>query len=171
MKALSEFAVRPAVAQDLEQILSLNRSIESLPHWAAANYRATIAGTPAQPLRCLFIAESEGRLCGLAAGVVHAIAGDCWAELEAVGVAPAMQQRGLGRKLCQTVIAWCRLQGAAHIDLEVRSRSLVPIALYRDLGFEDAGRRLAYYRNPTDSALLMRLVLVHGPTLTNLPAS
>lgn len=159
---MSKTAIRLAVADDLDAIVSLARSIESLPHWAVSDYRAALAGKSAQPTRCLFVAEVEGRIHGFAGGVVHSVAGECWAELETVGVAPAMQRRGLGRELCRAVIAWCQSQGAAHIDLEVRSQSLGPMALYRELGFAATGRRRAYYRDPADDAVLMCLDLQHG---------
>jgi ribosomal-protein-alanine N-acetyltransferase len=43
--------------------------------------------------------------------------------------------------------------------LEVRAGSLGAIALYRQLGFSEVGRRPAYYRNPEDDAVLMQASL------------
>lgn len=159
MNASPEITIRSAVAGDIEAVLVLDRSIDLLPHWPIAEYRVVVAGPASEPLRCLFVAESDGKLCGLVSGVLHVIAGDCFAELESVGVVASMQRQGLGRKLCDLVVAWSVFHDASHLDLEVRSRSEGAIALYRELGFESIGTRSAYYRDPMDSAILMRLDL------------
>ena len=66
---------------------------------------------------------------------------------------------GWGGRLCGAVIEWCREQGAAAVELEVRAASEGAIALYRGLGFVAVGRRPGYYREPVDDAVLMRLDL------------
>jgi ribosomal-protein-alanine N-acetyltransferase len=45
------------------------------------------------------------------------------------------------------------------LELEVRAGSGGAIALYAGLGFVVAGRRVGYYREPVEDALLMRLDL------------
>ena len=54
------------------------------------------------------------------------------------------------------------LHGAAQsalqgIFLEVRESNIAAIALYQKFGFQIAGRRPSYYRNPEENALLMHL--------------
>jgi [ribosomal protein S18]-alanine N-acetyltransferase len=79
-----------------------------------------------------------------------------WAELESVAVAPAARREGVGKALCEEVFAWCKREGAKEISLEVRSQNAAAIALYRSLGFEAAGVRRGYYRDPEDDAILMQ---------------
>jgi ribosomal-protein-alanine N-acetyltransferase len=135
-----------------------------LPHWTKANYEealnATQKGDAASAVRrCFLVAESSGVIAGFAVGSATAISVEAVAELESVAVAEAFRGAGIGRALCAAVIAWARGIGATAIELEVRSRSAAPLSLYRSLGFTESGRRAAYYRDPVDDALLMRLEL------------
>jgi len=80
-------------------------------------------------------------------------------ELESVAVEGAARRMGLGRALCGVVIEWCKRQGAAVVELEVRAGSGGAIALYSGLGFVVTGRRGGYYQRPAEDAILMRLDL------------
>jgi ribosomal-protein-alanine N-acetyltransferase len=153
MTSAGEGQIRLAVVEDLDAILLLDRAIENLPHWPVAEYRTALVETWQ---RCLFVAEVEGRLVGVAVGVVTVIAGECSAELETVGIAESARRQGLGRQLCVAVISWSQARGAVRLDLEVRSQNPGAIALYRELEFESVGVRKGYYRNPVDDAVLMR---------------
>jgi ribosomal-protein-alanine N-acetyltransferase len=106
--------------------------------------------------RCFFVAVAEGRLLGFAVGKVI---GSSVAELESVAVEAAARRGGVGKALCRAVVAWCRGQGVAAVELEVRAGSAGAIALYAGLGFLVAGRRVGYYLAPVEDALLMRLDL------------
>lgn len=111
--------------------------------------------------RCLFVAEEgageERRVIGFAAGRAVDAAGEVVGELENVAVAEEVRRGGTGEALCEAVIEWCKAAGAGGVELEVRSKNAVAIALYRRLGFVEEGRRRAYYREPVDDAVLMRL--------------
>lgn len=162
MRVPGEVRFRLASDEDIEAVVRLDRTLDTLPHWPAAEYRTAIAGGHPQRLRCLFVAELGGEIVGLAVGRVDRIAGECVAELESVGVARSAQRQGIGRELCRSVIGWCRSQGASHLDLEVRSQSAGAVALYGELGFVTEGKRRSYYRDPADDAILMRLDLKLG---------
>ena len=47
----------------------------------------------------------------------------------------------------------------AFVTLEVRVSNTPAVSLYRKFGFEDVGRRPAYYTLPTEDALLMTKIL------------
>ncbi len=74
----------------------------------------------------------------------------------------AARRVGVGRALCEAVIDWCRGQGAAAMELEVRAGGGGAIALYAGLGFVAVGQRQGYYREPVEDALLMRLEFARG---------
>jgi ribosomal-protein-alanine N-acetyltransferase len=166
MSTPGEVSIRLARADEIDAIVHLDRTLDTLPHWPAAEYRTAIAGHDPQRLRCLFVADRVSdrgsQIVGLAVGRVDHIAGEYSGELESVGVALSAQRRGIGRELCLKVIDWCQSKGASHVDLEVRSRSAGPISLYGQLGFAVAGKRRNYYRDPSDDAILMRLDLKPG---------
>ena len=164
MQPLGEVSFRLANVGDIEAIVLLDRILDTLPHWPAAEYRAALAGHDPQRLRCVFVADSVSQIVGLAVGRVDRIAWECSGELESAGVAASAQRRGIGRELCLKVIDWCQSQGASHLNLEVRSQSAGAVALYRQLGFLVVGKRRNYYRDPADDAILMRLDLKPGQT-------
>jgi [ribosomal protein S18]-alanine N-acetyltransferase len=151
--------VRLANAEDLDDVIRLERAIAEAPHWAEAEYAAMLAPASDAVRRCLFVAESEPGLIGFAVGKVIGIGEESSSELESVAVGTLVRRAGVGRALCTAVIDWCRAQGAAAIELEVRAASAGAIALYSGFGFVVEGRRPGYYREPLDDALLMRLDL------------
>ena len=151
--------VRLASAADLEAVIQLERAIAEAPHWSEAEYAAMLVPMSGSVRRCLFVAECDVGMVGFAVGKVIGVGPESSSELESVAVAASVRRAGVGRALCIEVIAWCRAQGAAAIELEVRAASAGAIALYLGLGFVVEGRRPGYYRGPMDDAVLMRLEL------------
>jgi [ribosomal protein S18]-alanine N-acetyltransferase len=152
------FQVRPAGAEDLGGVVALERATPEAPHWAVGEYAAVLGESLGEVRRCLFVASVDGSLLGFAVGKVPGAGLE--AELESVAVSIDARRLGVGRALCAAVIEWCRMQDAGAVELEVRASSGGAIALYTGLGWVEVGRRPAYYRDPTDDALLMRLELV-----------
>ncbi len=158
------YAIRMATAADIVSVAALERTVENAPHWTVADYVAALP--PADPAPdapgtrgCFFVAEAGLAILGFAVGRATVLEDEVRSELESVAVAASVRRAGIGRALCGAVIGWARAQGAAEIELEVRSRSDGPISLYKALGFEIVGSRPKYYRDPVDDAILMRLVL------------
>jgi ribosomal-protein-alanine N-acetyltransferase len=156
--------VRVGRAEDLAGVVALEQAAVEAPHWAGAEYAAIVRsledGQDGGLRRCLLVAEGEGRLVGFAVGKMVGAGRDCVAELARVVVEAGARRGGVGRTLCGAVTEWCRRQGAVAIELEVRAGSAGAIALYDGLGFVAVGRRGAYYHDPDEDALLMRLELV-----------
>ena len=80
-------------------------------------------------------------------------------EVFRIAVAPDLRRRGIGYRLLSEVIRHSREDGLEFLFLEVRSQNEGARALYRTLGFTEDGTRRAYYKNPTDDAILMHLDL------------
>ena len=70
-----------------------------------------------------------------------------------VAVAPERRRQGLGRQVLQALLNQARQQGAAHATLEVAPGNTAAVALYRGLGFQEAGLRRGYYRNGEDALI------------------
>ncbi len=144
--------IRPAVAADLTEIVTIEREAETAPHWGQAEYQRIMAGTGAVS-RCLLVAEWADSIAGFAVGKVAGGVG----EIESVAVRPAVRRHGCGRALLKSVTAWCRLNHAETIELEARAGSTGALQLYRSLGFVEVGRRRNYYIDPAEDAVLMCL--------------
>lgn len=74
-------------------------------------------------------------------------------EVHTIGVDPAHQGRGIGRRLLADLLDYAD-GGVVH--LEVRTDNAAAIALYRDVGFVEAGLRKRYYRNGADAYTMRR---------------
>lgn len=76
-------------------------------------------------------------------------------EIERIAVNPAMRRRGIGRKLMEAMVTFASQEGVTDATLEVRAGNIAARKLYESFGFVEEGRRKAYYRNPTEDALIM----------------
>lgn len=103
----------------------------------------------------LFAALYNGELCGLCA--LQCAAGE--GSLNTITLLPNHRGVGIGKALLQFAIESCP---ALIFYLEVRSKNSAAIGLYKSLGFNTAGTRKGFYKNPDDDALIMKLILTHG---------
>lgn len=152
-----EVKIRRGQASDLNVVMALEQNVEEAPHWKEEEYASVIRDEHGVMRRRLVIAEHAGELVGFAVGKVVAVESGSVAELETVVVIRTARRMGVGKALCEEVIAWAREQGVVEIELEVRSANAPARALYRSLGFVEVGVRKSYYPSPPDDAVLMNL--------------
>ena len=74
-------------------------------------------------------------------------------EVHTIGVDPAYQSRGIGRRLLTDLLDYA---SGGVVYLEVRTDNAPAIALYRDVGFVEIGLRKRYYRNGADAYSMRR---------------
>jgi ribosomal-protein-alanine acetyltransferase len=74
-------------------------------------------------------------------------------EVHTIGVDPAYQGRGVGRRLLAELLNFAA-GGVVH--LEVRTDNAAAVALYRSMGFTEVGLRRRYYRVSGADAHIMR---------------
>jgi [ribosomal protein S18]-alanine N-acetyltransferase len=74
-------------------------------------------------------------------------------EVHTIGVDPAYQGRGIGRRLLNELLNFAV---GAVVHLEVRTDNAPAIALYRSVGFTQVGMRRRYYRVSGADAYTMR---------------
>jgi ribosomal-protein-alanine N-acetyltransferase len=68
------------------------------------------------------------------------------AELLTIAVDPAVQRQGIGRACLAAFEAGAAARGARRLFLEVAETNAPAIALYTSAGWQEAGRRKAYYK-------------------------
>lgn len=89
--------------------------------------------------------------------LTRTVAGE--SELLTLAVDPARRRRGIGRALTEEWLAAVAAE-AGSAFLEVASDNLPALALYRSLGFDEAGLRKGYYARPgathADAILMQR---------------
>ena len=74
-------------------------------------------------------------------------------EVHTIGVDPAYQGRGIGRRLLDELLDFA---GGGAVYLEVRTDNDAAIALYRSVGFAQISLRRRYYRVSGADAYTMR---------------
>jgi ribosomal-protein-alanine N-acetyltransferase len=91
--------------------------------------------------------------------LLGAIVGQCvadQAEVHEVAVPTSARRRGHARALVRSFLAAAEARGAETCFLEVRAGNEAALALYRNLGFDDCGRRKTYYADGEDALVLSR---------------
>jgi len=78
------------------------------------------------------------------------------AEILNVAVDPAFRRKGIGSLLIRELLHRFATAGAKGIFLEVRPSNVPAITLYQRFGFQQIGERPGYYRDPVESALVLR---------------
>lgn len=144
--------IRPMESGDLDAVVALAASLESPPHWPRSAY-VTAIDPNATPRRIALAAEMDGVLAGFV--IVLLIPPE--AELETIAVIAGQQRKGIARTLLFALLDELQSRSVTGLALEVRASNLAAQALYRAVGFQDAGRRPGYYAEPAEDAVLMYL--------------
>ena len=78
------------------------------------------------------------------------------ADMMNLAVDPAYRRRGIGKRLVEMLVANLKEKQVRCLTLEVRISNSSAIALYKDMGFLEVGRRPRYYQRPIEDALILR---------------
>lgn len=147
--------VRPATWEDLPALAALERASFDSP-WSQDLLRLELV----EQASVLLVKDRvDGGLAGYAAFRVAADE----AELLRTAVAPGERRRGIARVLVEAGLRAVAERGARCCFLEVRPRNAAAVALYRSLGFRDAGRREGYYSDGSDALVMVRRGLPPPP--------
>lgn len=101
----------------------------------------------------LYVAEYGGMFAGYV-GMRYVLDE---AYLSNIAVAPSFRHKGIGRALLRAQMHFCERRGFSLLTLEVRASNATAIGLYQSEGFVLVGRRKAFYKMPTEDAVLMTL--------------
>ncbi len=163
--------VRPASGTDAPEIASLHAQCFA-EAWTGEAFERLLQSENVFAL--LAREASSNRATGF---IVVRVAAD-EAEILSLGVAPRCRRRGLARELVLAGAATALGRGARELFLEVGVDNAAACGLYRQLGFEERGRRRGYYARreaPSQDALILCRALPiaaweSGANSTSLPA-
>lgn len=147
--------IRPAAPADIDAVTALEAACQGTDAWSAGMVRDGIEG--GLPTVRYLVADLDGMVVGYA---VASFAGDI-AELQRIGVLPAMRRTGVATALLDEVVAQAPGTGANRLLLEVRDDNAGALGFYAARGFVEIDRRPRYYRDGT-TAVVLRLPLVKG---------
>jgi ribosomal-protein-alanine N-acetyltransferase len=154
--------IAPADARHLDALMAVMRASFDPAFgeaWSALQLGGTLALDSSFARQALDIA-------GVAQGFTLCRSAGPEVELLLIAVHPEQRGNGTGRALVQMACRDAQLRGAEEIFLEVRENNAAALALYRQAGFFEIGRRPNYYAGVTGdrfAALTMRRRLNNYP--------
>jgi ribosomal-protein-alanine N-acetyltransferase len=144
------FRIRPAALADAAALVAIERRCFSDP-WSEVAFQEALSSEWTFGL----VADSTRGAAGYMIGREAAASG----EILNLAVAPEFRRRGIGGALLEEGLGAFRRRRAIEVFLEVRESNHSARALYVARGFRPVGQRAAYYRNPREDALVLRLAL------------
>lgn len=142
-------SIRRMQLEDLDQVVAIDQASFTLP-WPARSFRYEIAENPTA--RC-WVTEYDGQVIGLL--VLWLIAGE--AHIATLATRPEFRRRGVASELLIYALRAAAAEGAHSAVLEVRAGNLPAQAMYAKYGFVEEGRRVRYYKDSGEDAILMSL--------------
>ena len=100
-----------------------------------------------------FVALEGGDIIAYLIGKVIAPEG----EIYRIAVREDKRGRRVGYRLLSFALKSERGRGLENVFLEVRTKNLPAISLYKSYGFKQISIRKGYYKNPDDDAIIMML--------------
>lgn len=144
------YRIRPAVLADAPALVAIERRSFGDP-WSEASFREALGSA----WTFVLVAEVSRGVSGYLVGRETGGAG----EVLNLAVAPEFRRRGVGEALLEAGLVAFRQSRVEEVFLEVRESNTSARALYARHGFRPVGQRSAYYRNPKEDALVLRLEL------------
>jgi ribosomal-protein-alanine N-acetyltransferase len=140
----ARFTIRPVEPRDIEAISAIEHSVFSDP-WPPSAFLSLMGPY-------CHVATVGERVVAYLFGRGVADEG----ELLNLAVEPSQRGAGMARHLVHVFLAELADNGARAVFLEVRASNRAARALYRDLGFQEVGNRVRYYRKPAEDAVVMK---------------
>ncbi len=144
-------AIEPMTAADLPSVLAIERESFTSP-WTEANFRHELEGNP---LAWNLVVRVGGKVVAFACAYI--VADELM--INDFAVASSRRRLGLGRALLSHLTDGARVRGCRRATLEVRPGNGAARELYEGFGFSIVGRRLGYYADTGEDALLMTCAL------------
>lgn len=154
----AEYSIEFMNEHDLLAVVEIEETC-GLSLWGWEAYRAELDRTESIMLVARTRAFDDPRDDQSIVGYIAARINGEELHINNIGVRHTARRRGVGGALLASALESGARNGAREALLEVRAANAVAQTLYRRHGFENAGRRRNYYRDPTDDAILMRLDL------------
>ena len=132
--------IRAASEQDLRAIALIQSAAPEASHWNPGDYLT---------FEC-WVAEQDSAVVGFV--VARPVAEREW-EILNLAVAPGSRRQGVGRRLLDDVLT----RHPGDFYLEVRESNQAARRFYEGLGFQVLTKRVRYYSDPGESAIVMKL--------------
>jgi len=143
--------VEPACVSDIEALREIADECRLSP-WS---YQSFVDELARDDSIMLLVRSGSAEAVGFIVG--RTIPAESGAEIYNIGVTKAFRRQGVGKILLDEFLKRARQANAEKVWLEVRSLNAAAIAFYERNGFQISSKRINFYSNPSDDALLMEL--------------
>lgn len=138
--------IRLMSKKDIDDIVELEHLSFASP-WSADSFRQELNN----PLAFYLVWELENKVLGYCGAWV--LLGE--AQITNVAIHPKCQRQGAGRRLLRSFLEVLREKDCRLVTLEVRPSNHGARSLYGEFGFQEIGRRRAYYQDNQEDALIL----------------
>jgi ribosomal-protein-alanine N-acetyltransferase len=146
-------AIQKMDIQDLDEVISLETSN---PHtrWSKNMFIEDLRN----PFAYGFVMKIEGQSKQRVIGFIcfRNVAEE--SELLNICVHPDYRQSGVGKRLMEFYVEFCRRRGIKTFHLEVHSSNQPAIHLYQSFSYESSGMRKKFYQGKFDALLMTKKV-------------
>lgn len=137
--------------EDVDGVLAVERESFSTP-WSEKLFYDEVEN----PRTVYYVAvDDDGEIVGYG-GMWHVVDEG---QITNIAVKKDLRGKGVGSMLLAEIINWAKDKGIGVIQLELRESNLNALGLYKKYGFKVVGKRKEYYKNPTEDAILMDLLI------------
>lgn len=139
--------IRKMSEKDVEEVARIEQQIFTSP-WS----RESLQRACKEEDNIYLVAERENKLIGYC-GI--------WCSFESadlcnIAVLPGMRRQGVAEAILDEAVSLCRQRNVEQMLLEVRISNVAAISFYQKKGFFRINIRKAYYKNPTEDAVIMK---------------
>jgi ribosomal-protein-alanine N-acetyltransferase len=160
--------LRAMEAQDLPAVLAIEETVFGDDAWPRSFFERDLANEHSTYVVLELVSVGAEPPRSALAGYAGYWLLEDEANLMNIAIASDWQGRGLGEYLLLATLARMQEQGVSVCTLEVRVSNVRAQALYRKLGFQEEGRRLRYYQDNGEDALLMATPPLDSPAIQQL---
>ena len=152
---MNALVLAPLTVADLEEVAPIERSSFTLP-WPTSAYATELT---TNRLARYLGARANGTLVGF---------GGIWlmvdeAHITTMAVHPEHRRQGVATAMLLELLQEARRGGARVATLDVRVSNVDAQRLYRAFGFQEVGRRIRYYDDNGEDALVMTTAELESP--------
>lgn len=143
--AVQNVKVRPLEKSDIDAIDFIEKSCFTHP-WT----RESIISDVSNCYSKYFVCEYSEEIIGYIGARLILDEG----EITNIAVIEEYRRLGAAKRMLEAFFEYCKSNGAAFVNLEVRKSNEAAIGLYKSFGFIKVGIRKNYYHSPVEDALL-----------------
>jgi ribosomal-protein-alanine N-acetyltransferase len=145
---------RRMTLDDIPQVHKIDQLSFSLP-WPEKSYFFELTENPSTLALVAEISPNNSAPRVIGMSVVWIIIDE--AHIATIAIHPDFRGNGYGKRLLKETLQQSIQRGAHMATLEVREGNKVALQMYQEFGFNMVGRRLRYYHDNNEDAIMMTI--------------